>query len=503
MLFFVSAIEKVPLIVNVTDFFKRVVMKKLTFFVFLLFFSILSVTFAQQAQAPKAISSSQDLSSRIEGLAPGEPMPALPKGPLILTDTAPEQLSPDYWIDRLPNPDKVLKTEEQLKFFNEEIHMMILERVNIFKSGVLASGAQYRNLIKSEYETISKRKLFDIHDKYFPKDYFPTKIEPIVNWQVIPDKLSPKWGAASRPTSVRAMPTDVKMLEEKGDIEFDQLQYTLIKIWTPVAILHTSKDGQWYYVQAPYVRGWVKSKHIAVFPNRKSLQEKAKTEKFVVVTGESVSVCFDAQCKDIYQNASMGTVIPLVQKNDSNYLVEMPLRSSDGSARLKQYYIRGDSDVHIGFPAFTQRNIIKQAFKLLGQRYGWGGMYYGRDCSGFVHDVFLSMGVDLPRDSDQQAIAGTQLGHFEPFEQAGQKAATLRIATPGIALLKMPMHMMIYLGEVDGRFFIIHSTWAERISMTSDEKNRINQVVVSDMSLNGHSYIGSLFDRTISINELN
>jgi len=55
---------------------------------------------------------------------------------------------------------------------------------------------------------------------------------------------------------------------------------------------------------------------------------------------------------------------------------------------------------------------------------------------------------------------------------------------------------------VDGRFFIIHSTWAERVSMTSDEKNRINQVIVSDLSLNGHSYVGSLFDRIIAMNEL-
>ncbi len=459
---------------------------------------------AQELQSGKpAASSSQGLASHMEGLAPGEPLPALPQGPLVLTNTTPEQLTPDYWIDRLPDPDKVLKTPEQLKFFNQEIHMMIKERINIFQQGIFATGTQYRNLIRSEYETISNRKLFDIHDKYFPKDYFPTQIEPVVNWKAVPDKLSVKWGVATRPTSVRALPTNVKMLEEKGDIEFDQLQYSLIKIWTPVAILHTSGDGQWYYVQAPYVRGWVQSKHIAIFQSRKALQEKVKFENFIVVTGESVPICFDSQCREAYQDASMGTVIPLVQKNESHYVIEMPLRSSDGSVRLKQYYLQDQSDVHIGFPAFTQRNMIHQAFKLLGQRYGWGGMYYGRDCSGFTHDVFLSMGVDLPRDSDQQAMIGTQLGHFEPYEQAGQKEAALRIATPGITLLKMPMHMMIYLGEADGRFFIIHSTWAERVSMTSDEKKRINQVVVSDMSLNGHSYLGSLFDRTISINELN
>lgn len=477
-------------------------MKKLILFI-LTFILIPPVLSAQELQ-PKPVSTSpQNLAQAMEGLSPGEPMPALPQGPLMLTSTTPEQLSADYWINRLPDPDRVLKTPAQLKLFNQEIHLMIRERVDIFKPGVLATGTQYRNLIKSEYETVSKRKLFDIHDKYFPKDFFATQIEPIVNWQAISDKLSPQWGVVTRPTSVRALPTNVKMLEEKGDIEFDQLQYTLIKIWSPVAILHTSKDGQWYYVQAPYVRGWVKSKHVAIFSSRKALQEKVKSQKFIVITGESVPVCFDTQCREVYQSASMGTLIPLVEKNDSNYVVQIPLRSSNGNVRLKQYYLSGTSDVHIGFPLFTQRNILKQAFKLLGQRYGWGGMYYGRDCSGFVHDIFLSMGVDMPRDSDQQAMVGTQLGHFEPHEQAGQKAAALRIATPGITLLKMPLHLMIYLGEVDGRFFIIHSTWAERISMTSDEKNRINQVIVSDVSLNGRSYLGSLFDRTISINELN
>jgi len=199
----------------------------------------------------------------------------------------------------------------------------------------------------------------------------------------------------------------------------------------------------------------------------------------------------------------MGTLLPIAGKDELSFVIDMPIRGADGDAILRQYYVSRTSDVHEGFPAFSQRNIIRQAFKLLGARYGWCGMYNGRDCSGFTHDVFLSLGVDLPRDSDQQALVGTQLGHFEPHEGADQKTGALRVGTPAITLLKMPLHMMLYLGEVDGRHFVIHSTWAERISMTSDEKRRINQVIVSDLSLNANSYLGSLFDRTISINELN
>ena len=126
----------------------------------------------------------------------------------------------------------------------------------------------------------------------------------------------------------------------------------------------------------------------------------------------------------------------------------------------------------------------------------------GRDCSGFTHDVFLSLGLDMPRDSKDQALVGTQLGHFESFQDTEGKVQVLRSATPGITLLRKPLHLMLYLGEVDGQFFIIHSTWAERVSKTSDEKNRINQVIVSDMTLNGKSYVGSLFDRIEAITEL-
>jgi len=158
-----------------------------------------------------------------------------------------------------------------------------------------------------------------------------------------------------------------------------------------------------------------------------------------------------------------------------------------------------------GFPAFTQRNIIKQAFKLLGARYGWGGQYDGRDCSGFTHDVYLSMGVDMPRDSKYQGLIGTQLGHFEYGEESENKLITLEHAIPGTTILRMPKHLMLYLGKVNGRHYIIHSTWAERIGTdpVADEKNRINQVVLSDLSLNGDSYLGSLFERIISMNDLN
>ncbi|MCM8775294.1 MAG: SH3 domain-containing protein [Candidatus Omnitrophica bacterium] len=435
-------------------------------------------------------------------LAYAEELPPLPKGPLLLTGCTPEQQRAEYWISRLPNPDRVLKTPEQLKTLNDDIHSIVKECVDIFKLDLVRFGKSIRDQIELEFKTIRGRILFDVTGKRIPKTIFDDEIKPLIQTGNIPAKIKMKWGVATRATSVRALPIDMKMLEEIGDIEFDQLQFTLIKLWTPVGIFHTSKDGQWYYIQAPYVRGWVQSKDIALFAARDEIKKYAKSPKFLVVTGESVSVFSDPALTQILQRPSMGTVIPLIDQTTSAYKVWIPSRKADGQGALFKAYISRKSDVMNQFPAYTQRNVIKQAFKLLGARYGWGGMYNGRDCSGFTHDVFLSMGVDMPRDSDQQIFAGTQLGHYEPFKNSEEKIAALRSATPGFTILKMPMHMMIYLGEINGKFYVIHSTWAERISMTSDEKRRINQVVVSDLSLNGNSYLGSLFDRTVAISEV-
>ena len=314
---------------------------------------VTSSSWAQELQSKSAAGLAASNAGRENfypsGTSPDAKLPALPKGPLLLSGTASEQLSPDYWINRLPNPDRILKTPEQLKFFNKEIRMMIHERVDIFQAGVLPSGTQIRNQIKLEYETISKRKLFNVNDQYIPKDVFPTQIKPLVQWEQVPSTMTIKWGAATRATSVRALPTTMKMLEEKGDIEFDQLQFTLIKLWTPVAVFHTSTDGKWYYVQAPYVRGWVRARDIAIFPSRKALQEKAGSDSFLAVTGESVPVCFDPNCQEVFQSPSMGTILPLVRKTEAAYVVEMPLRASSGKVILKNYYVQTSSDVSKGF----------------------------------------------------------------------------------------------------------------------------------------------------------
>ncbi|OQA56323.1 MAG: SH3 domain of the SH3b1 type [Candidatus Omnitrophica bacterium ADurb.Bin277] len=444
--------------------------------------------------------------------AMAEELPPLPNGPLILTSATPAMQSSEFWIRRLPDPDAVIKTPEQIANFNEFVRNLVKENVDIFRLDLTRPGRQITSQLELEFNTLRNRKLFGTDDKYIQKNFFDETIKPLVQIDKVPGTIRMRWGAAVRATSVRALPTMVKMLEDRGDVEFDQLQFTLIKLWTPVGIFHQSSDGQWFYVQAPYVRGWVRARDIAVFPSRPELKKYASSGRYLVVTGEGVNVWKDSQMTTLLQRPSMGTVIPRapvpsqggLSSDSGSYLVWIPYRKKDGTAGVAKAYISRKSDVRTSFLPYTQANVIRQAFKLLGRRYGWGGQYNGRDCSGFVQDVFLGFGFAFPRDSKQQGWIGIQLGFFEPFEDAAAKAKILNSARPALTLLRMPKHQMIYLGRIEQQYYVIHSTWAERTGYDpkKDEKNRINQVVVSDLNLNGDSYIGSLFDRIISMNEV-
>lgn len=432
-----------------------------------------------------------------------EELPPMPEGPLLLTSITPEQLDPDYWVNRLPNPDAPLKTPQELERFNEDIRLTLPSQVDIFQMEGRRRGKDIEEQLELEYETVKGRILYGIDDQRIPETLFENEIKPLMQWKKVPPRIRMRWGVATRPASLRALPSEVKMLEEIGDIEFDQLQYTLIKLWAPVAIYHESSDGEWLYIQAPpYGRGWVKARDIAFFDRRERLKELVRSKSFLIVTEESIPIFVDPALQKKFQKPSMGTILPLAGESADAYEVWMPFRGEGGKAFLRKLFVDRKSDVSVGFLPYTQRNVIRQAFKLLGSRYGWGGTYHGRDCSGFTHDVFLPFGIDMPRNSKEQIFVGTQINHFRPMQDPEGKAAAIRAGTPGITLMTMPLHQMLYLGEVNGQFYAIHSTWAERISMTSDEKRRINQVVVSDLTLNGNSYLGSLFDRIVSVTEM-
>ena len=71
-------------------------------------------------------------------------------------------------------------------------------------------------------------------------------------------------------------------------------------------------------------------------------------------------------------------------------------------------YLRTQGDLHL--PKDLADRILFTGERFLGTSYIWGGKTaLGCDCSGFVQTVFWLNGVNLPRDSWQQAEKGKEI----------------------------------------------------------------------------------------------
>ena len=94
----------------------------------------------------------------------------------------------------------------------------------------------------------------------------------------------------------------------------------------------------------------------------------------------------------------------------------------------------------------TPENIERTALQFMGVPYLWGGTSpKGFDCSGFTKVVFRLNGIDIARDTDQQA----QLGQDVPFENglAQLRKGDLLFFCPSATRRDRISHVGIYLGD--------------------------------------------------------
>ena len=144
----------------------------------------------------------------------------------------------------------------------------------------------------------------------------------------------------------------------------------------------------------------------------------------------------------------------------------------------------------------TRAEIVKQAFKCLGNRYGWGGMLNSQDCSGFIRDVYSCFGLDIPRNTTWQAAMPVQVTKFGDMTDE-EKALTLNYMEPG-TILQFPGHEMLYLGEKDGRYYTINDV-SSLVSPVEGETGtdvlRVRSVIVNDLSTrrkNGYQWFDQI-----------
>jgi len=415
--------------------------------------------------------------------------------------------SPIFWINKIKNPDRPLLTPSEIEKMNEENlkrQDLLLCRVEDLKEEW--SKEEILSFLKEDWGGFGKKDQVRYgKQRTHLDDVFWNELKENINQDALKEANRLLFGFTLKRTDVRVFPTEEASMKTPAGDAFDLFQHSAIAPGVLVGIYHFSRDKTWAYSQTPFIRGWLRAKDIAIAHDRNEASVGGSGKAPLVVTGNFVKAFADPQFKQPLFSAQMGTTFPILGFPDQNqamnpyYIIRLPKRDNDGRLTFRNGYIPSRADVHYGFLPYTQRNLAKQAFKMLHQPYGWGELSGGRDCSRFIMDLFNSFGILMPRNSYLQAKMGISLGPLEG-KTIEEKKRILDRAIPLATLLRMPGHIMLYLGKHDGVHYAIHSIWGiQKKGGAKPVYQKIGKVAVTDLSLGQDGPNGPLLQRLTEI----
>lgn len=375
------------------------------------------------------------------------------------------QLSPDYWLARLDDGAQLLMDQDAIADFNQQLFATNPNVVDLGKFPGHLPGAAVREQIRSLSKPASAG-LYSrdgaVLDEAGYREYAGN-----LGLDNIPDPVTVRFALVVRRAAMRTWPTLDQWYKTGEDTNLDRFQENALFPGDAVAVLHTSADGEWAFVQSYNYAAWVRSENIAI-GERAAVENYRAMEPFLVITGSKVFTNFNPEVPALSElQLDMGIRLPLADPagigNDLygqnpffSHAVLLPVRSKSGSLEIKPALIARSSDVSRGYIAYTRENIIRQAFKFLGERYGWGHSRNARDCTGFVMEVYKTFGFLMPRNTGQQGAGEYGINiRFSPGTDREEKLRALRQMDTG-DLIYVPGHVLMHIGDIDGKPWVIH-----------------------------------------------
>jgi hypothetical protein len=278
-----------------------------------------------------------------------------------------------------------------------------------------------------------------------------------------------KAAVALVPTAMRVLPTSRPFFDKADDFPFDKLQNAGLKLNEPVRVLHVSRDGIWAFAETADANGWVQLRDIGYIDEALAARRMGKPLLVIVkdVTIVSGGVGLAAQ------PARFGTLLPIMGEDKDGFVVSVAADS--GSREAREVPIRLPKDVARRFPLELGReNIALVGNALIGIPYGWGELYQGRDCSALVRDFYMPFGIRLPRGSYNQITSGRRI--FLSGLAPAEKERFIRDSgVPFLTLLHLKGHIMLYVGNVNGKPLIFHALWG--VNVRRGDGGSVKQVV--------------------------
>ena len=385
-----------------------------------------------------------------------------------------EVASSDYWLAKA---DYSVILDDAAKL---QLNRQILGKYDTYNLDTLPevlTKTQVQDLIRKAAEGLFEDPPYG--SIYEGRPLTATKWQELVANASRVSELNPTaWAVTTAKVAVRLLPTSSGIYDDGSEIatHYDALQGTSLDPGEPVVVVAMSADQKFALVFSRSYLGWVEDNALG-YTDAATWQVFAYPKDYATVTASKVKF----SNPDLVYH--MGAALPLAVVEGVE-LETLPVRQANGSLSLSYSELAPDLAAGVvvrGSLAFTRANIAEQAFKYLGETYGWGGQDNGVDCSSFAQNVYRSLGVQLPRNADSQehALAGVGQSISLVGLAETERLDALRAAPIGSLLFK-PGHMLIWLGfDEHNRPLAIH---AASSFYHQGSKIYLRQVVISNLN---------------------
>ena len=399
------------------------------------------------------------------------------------------QLDVSYWVRRADQRSKVILDAAAIATHNRRLHQLDPTFHDLEGLPAMLDGASAGSWV-ARLSQAPMQPRWDAHGAEVTKASLAAILEN-ADLEAIPASQPTRFGLVVSRADLRTFPTRLRVFSSPGDTDIDRFQENALFPGTPVLIVHESRDRQWWFVVSPLYAAWIEKVHVAE-GSKKDVFGYTRRTPALVVSGATLRTVYTPEQPAVSQlQLDMGVRAPLLvdwpadtpvngQNAYAGTVIELPIRLEDGSLKLVPALLPHGADVSRDYLALTAENIVGQGFKFLGERYGWGGGYNGRDCSGFVSDVYNSFGVQLPRNSrDQGTSPALNRIAFTAASDRRERLAAIRKLRVG-DLIYIPGHVMMVLGFDHGEPYVIHDTTGMSYR---DSSGGIKRVLLNGVSI--------------------
>ncbi|MBQ4132227.1 MAG: SH3 domain-containing protein [Desulfovibrionaceae bacterium] len=278
---------------------------------------------------------------------------------------------------------------------------------------------------------------------------------------------------------------------------FDHLAFVGLWTGTPVFVSHISQDREWLFCETALLSGWVPARSVA--PVSDEFAARWQALPLTALIKDKVPPCSEEEEGEINsRDLRVGTLLPRL--GEMVLLPELAEETEDAQAIWAAYAADAQNGgrparlakwralslpegTAASFPLpFTAGNMAAVGNEMLGESYGWGGIDYLRDCSSLMHDLFAVFGIWLPRNSSQQLKEG-KVHNISGVAVQGRNKRLNSLGVPFRTLVGMPGHVMLYIGEHQGRAMVYHDIWGARTLLEDGQQGRliIGQVAITSL----------------------